>query len=232
MKNIFKNIIASLLIAATLLSASPVYAADSTCAYNQHTFKLTKCVKATAKKKGCSVYTCTACGAQRKIVTPKKTAASAQALQDNAADETYTVSLGNGRTKKVTGHFDTVMSGKITKLLNSYRKRQGLSSLKTISVLTKAAKNRAVECAVKQSHTRPDGTICFTVDASVYAENLAWGYDSAQEVMDEWKQSADHDDNMLDGSYNTIGIAVFVCRTKAEDGRIKYTRYFVQLFGK
>lgn len=42
--------------------------------------------------------------------------------------------------------------------------------------LEQAAIQRAAELAIFYSHTRPNGTSCFTVNGSVYGENIAAGY--------------------------------------------------------
>ena len=115
----------------------------------------------------------------------------------------------------------------VLSLVNEERAAEGLSALTLSSGATSAAKVRAKELATSFSHTRPDGTTCFTAldDAGVsygYAgENIAAGYSSASSVMNGWMNSSGHKANILSENYTQIGIACYY------DGS---TYYWVQLF--
>jgi len=160
-------------------------------------------------------------------------AASTDAARSRCNDKVYAISLGNGKTETITGHFDNAMAKKAVRLLNNYRKKHGLTPLKTTAALKKAAKTRAAESVIKQSHTRPNGLPWFTVDATTaYGENLADNWPSAAVAMKMWKHSASHNNNMLSRDYGTVGIAVFACRTETTSGDIRYAYYYVQLFGR
>jgi len=82
--------------------------------------------------------------------------------------------------------------------------------------LTIAACVRATEMAYsgKHSHTRPNGSSCFTVlsdmgiSAMAYGENIAEGYSSAASVSKGWKNSSGHYKNMISEDYSKIGIGV------------------------
>ncbi len=81
------------------------------------------------------------------------------------------------------------------------------------------AKQRAAEIAVYFSHTRPDGeetwsayTECqkenekFSVTAA--GENIAWGSDSAEDILDVWAQEEGGNlSNLFSYDYNAVGIA-------------------------
>jgi len=80
--------------------------------------------------------------------------------------------------------------------------------------LEETAMKRAAECAIYYSHTRPNGTKCFTLfpDLTCHAsENIAAGQFSATAVMTAWKEENDlysgqgHRRNMLDGNVVAIG---------------------------
>jgi uncharacterized protein YkwD len=80
------------------------------------------------------------------------------------------------------------------------------------------------------SHTRPNGTICFTVldefhvTKTTAGENIAWateGYYDPQAVVDAWMASAGHRANILQTAFKSVGIGY------AESDGIEY---FVQLF--
>ena len=80
--------------------------------------------------------------------------------------------------------------------------------------LERVAMLRAAECAIYYSHTRPNGTSCFTAYPSSYAvaENIAAGYVTSAAVFDGWKEEDEdysgqgHRRNMLSGDLNYVGI--------------------------
>lgn len=98
-------------------------------------------------------------------------------------------------------------------LVNKERKANGLEPLKLDENLCAAAQKRAKELSSKFSHTRPDGTQCFTVldefDISSYntaGENIAYGYVSPEDVMDGWMNSPGHRANILNSDFTTLGV--------------------------
>ncbi|MBQ8927677.1 MAG: hypothetical protein IJ055_05305 [Oscillospiraceae bacterium] len=103
----------------------------------------------------------------------------------------------------------------VTALVNAERARQGLPALREEAVLDRAAEQRAQEIVQQFSHTRPDGSSCFTVLEEygvLYrsaGENIAYGYTSPESVMDGWMNSPGHRANILSGQYDSIGIGVF-----------------------
>ena len=108
--------------------------------------------------------------------------------------------------------------------INKIRIEHGLSALQWTTPLNVAAMIRAKECSIKWSHTRPNGQDFWTVDSKcVYGENLAFGYDTADEVVSAWMASPSHKDNILYPEFRTIALAVY----KAEDG----TYYWANEFG-
>lgn len=145
---------------------------------------------------------------------------------------TITVKTYNGKTAtcKVTVKAvdeTAAIANEVVKLVNAERKKNGLSALTTTASLTKAAQKRAVEISQSFSHTRPDGTSCFTI-FNEYGisnrgggENIACGYTSPQNVMDGWMDSSGHKANILNSSFKSIGVGYYV-----KDGR----KYWVQLF--
>lgn len=107
-----------------------------------------------------------------------------------------------------------------------------LKPLKRDPQLEQTAKVRAKEIAQKFSHTRPNGTSCFTAYPSgltAKGENIAAGQTSAKEVTEDWMETNNHYSgqghrrNMLDSKYNAVGIACYVSGG---------TYYWVQSFGK
>lgn len=117
------------------------------------------------------------------------------------------------------------------KLLNEVRAEVGLKALnwKPNSKLQAAARIRAQELEEKFSHTRPDGSSCFTI-VDVYklkyrtcAENIAYGTQlSAKGAIEMWRNSPGHYKNMTHGDLSEVGLASW----HADDGTV----YWVQLF--
>ena len=117
----------------------------------------------------------------------------------------------------------SAMAAEVAAQVNAERAKYGLSSLTVSDELTRAACVRASEIVRQFSHTRPDGSSCFTVSGAAYGENIARGQSSADRVMAAWMSSEGHRANILRESYGSIG----VCALKV-NGVI----YWVQLFGK
>ncbi len=90
-----------------------------------------------------------------------------------------------------------------------------LSELSYDYDLERIAMQRAAEIAMSYSHTRPDGTICFTAYDIPYlavGENIAAGYTSAVGVNKGWREDDEnysgqgHRRNMLSNEFNCVGI--------------------------
>lgn len=107
--------------------------------------------------------------------------------------------------------------------VNAERTQRGLTLLSEDSGLTAAACIRAREIASVFSHTRPDGSPCFTVSEKAYGENIAKGYGTVDKVMAAWMSSEGHRANILRASYGSIGVCCL---------QIDGVYYWVQLFGK
>ncbi len=120
-------------------------------------------------------------------------------------------------------------AAEVVKLVNLERKKDGAVAFSsTDAKLNAAAQKRAQELVTKFSHTRPDDTSCFTVftEFSVVSgamgENIAAYYTSPSAVVAGWMDSKGHKENILNKSFNKIGVGV------AESGG---QLYWVQLFG-
>lgn len=115
----------------------------------------------------------------------------------------------------------------------------GLGKLEWNSDLEEIAKVRAAEISKSFSHTRPDGSSCWTAyeDSTIFwwgkGENIAAGQSSYETCFSAWKEEGlpyakqGHRRNML-GDYNSIGIACFV----PEDDTLGYRKYWVMELGK
>lgn len=110
----------------------------------------------------------------------------------------------------------TVLQGdfidQVLQLVNQERANEGLSALETTSALKQAAQVRANEQAEEFSHTRPDGSSCFTaldeagISYMAAGENIAWGQRTPEAVMNSWMNSSGHRANILSSSFTKIGV--------------------------
>ena len=104
-------------------------------------------------------------------------------------------------------------------LINNYRAQNGLSTLTQSWTLAAAAQHHTLDMSLPQwsyttyGHNLTDGTTWLqNIINHGYAygyprsENIAWGYNSPQDVFDAWKASTSHDNNMRYPGFNTIGI--------------------------
>ncbi|MBD5141899.1 MAG: hypothetical protein HDT25_10910 [Ruminococcus sp.] len=150
--------------------------------------------------------------------------------------EKIVVNVGNDSDGEIIGDDDinessdkgSVREDKVVEIVNKERKKAGKDPLKSDGELNAIAAIRAKEIAEEFSHTRPNGTSCFTAfDEAGYkymmsAENIAYNYnDSADDIMEIWMNSSGHKANILSGDVTKIGVGLY------ESGG-KY--YWVQVF--
>lgn len=108
---------------------------------------------------------------------------------------------------------DNEFAAEVLRLVNIERKKEGLSELKCDETLQKAAQARADEIVTYYSHTRPDGSDCFTIlDEYNYrtwacAENIAAGLTTPAAVVGGWMNSSGHRANIL-GDYKYLGVGI------------------------
>ena len=112
---------------------------------------------------------------------------------------------------------------RVWELTNYYRSQYGAGALTLDSTLCDAAATRAREIASNFSHTRPDGSQWYTVSSLAHGENIVMGTGmDADSAMTRWMDSHGHRNNILDGSYGSLGVGCY------QSGR---EIYWVQLFG-
>lgn len=121
----------------------------------------------------------------------------------------------------------TDLINEVYEITNNYRSLVGVSSLTLDSSLVEAASIRAKELNDSFSHTRPNGSSCFTVLSELgisygtAGENIAAGYSSSQSVMEGWRSSNGHYQNIISSKFKKIGIGVNI---------INNQYYWVQIF--
>jgi len=107
--------------------------------------------------------------------------------------------------------------------VNEIRIANGLSAVSYSSSLETTSIVRANEITSKFSHTRPDGSAWYTVNADLqYGENLAEGYSTADDVVNAWMASKKHRENILRSDFTTCAISA-----TTKNGRT----YWAQEFG-
>jgi uncharacterized protein YkwD len=125
---------------------------------------------------------------------------------------------------------ETTLQTEINRLINIQRTNHGCAALKTDAKLTVAARGHSAFMAQtgKFSHTgRSNSNFVARSKAAGYtkpsAENIAWGYRTAAQVVDGWMKSPGHRTNILNCRSKTVGVgAVF-----SANG----TPYYTQDFG-
>lgn len=125
-------------------------------------------------------------------------------------------------TENTTGTCEYDKAYEVLERVNEERVAAGKGKLTMDKDLLEAAMLRAAELTVEFNHIRPSGETCFTACDKMYAENIAMGQTSADDVMNSWMASGGHKTNILNDSYKSVGIGCFY-----KDG----VRYWVQCFG-
>ena len=123
----------------------------------------------------------------------------------------------------LTSFAQTDLEAQALAKVNEIRMANGLSAVQYSASLETTSVVRANEITTKFSHTRPDGSDWYTVNADLqYGENLAEGYNTADDVVNAWMASPTHRANILKPDFNTCAIS-----TTTQNGRT----YWAQEFG-
>jgi uncharacterized protein YkwD len=139
-----------------------------------------------------------------------------------------------------TASLDAI-SSQIVTLVNQQRAANGLAALSVNPILTFSAGLHSTQMAQQSISQGLSGAMQHTLmgvalptmvsrnsyagyDYTAIGENIAFGFQSASDVMVAWMNSSGHRANILDGTYTEIGVSVKANR----DGVL----YFTQEFGK
>lgn len=123
--------------------------------------------------------------------------------------------------------YQKAYENEVVRLVNVERAKYGLATLKVNDLAVKGAEIRAKEITGLFSHTRPNGTSCFTVCKELgisyrsAGENIAYGQRTPQQVVNGWMNSEGHRKNILSASFTSIGVGCY---------RQGNTLYWSQLF--
>ncbi len=133
---------------------------------------------------------------------------------------------GNGTSAQPVGQFSDYAQA-VLEEVNRNRQEHGVAPLILAEDLCYGADIRAQEIVSVFSHTRPDGSACYSVIQGSYrkaAENIATGHATAQETVEQWMNSPGHRANILDPELRELGVGY----CQAPDS--EYGHYWVQLF--
>lgn len=105
----------------------------------------------------------------------------------------------------------------VVRLVNIERQKAGLSNFRASSELSNVARAKSKDMAVNNyfSHTSPtygspfEMMKSFGISYKTAGENIAKGYSSAAAVVRGWMNSQGHRDNILNPSFNTIGVGAY-----------------------
>lgn len=125
---------------------------------------------------------------------------------------------------------DTAIQNAVLVYINQYRQQHGLSTLKMDNRMVNEAKKHSIDMA---NHTMPFGHKYFASrierlhaqikNSSAGAENVAYNYKDAQDVVRNWLRSPGHKRN-IDGNYNLTGIGV----ARDQKGKLYFTQIFLR----
>ncbi len=111
----------------------------------------------------------------------------------------------------------SAMEMEVVRLVNIERQKAGLSNFKASSELSNVARMKSMDMATNNyfSHTSPtygspfEMMKSFGISYRTAGENIAKGYHSAQSVVTGWMNSQGHRANILNPSFNTIGVGAY-----------------------
>lgn len=115
----------------------------------------------------------------------------------------------------------------VLNLVNAERAKVGVAPLSLAEDLQQSTAIRAHEIVQYFSHTRPDGSDCFTVmwdKGNTCGENIAAGYPTAAQTVEQWMNSEGHRANILNPAFHELGVGY------AYEEYSTYHHYWVQLF--
>ncbi|MEW2156417.1 CAP domain-containing protein [Streptomyces sp. NPDC007189] len=107
-------------------------------------------------------------------------------------------------------------TARVVQLVNAERAKVGCHPLTVNAKLTQAAQAHSADMAAHRnmSHTGSDGSAPGDritragYTWSAYGENVAYGYDTPEQVMTGWMNSPGHRANILNCSYKEIGVGL------------------------
>lgn len=121
---------------------------------------------------------------------------------------------------------------KVIDLVNQQRANNGLQALKANWEVCRVARYKSQDMIDKKYFAHQSPTYgspfnmmeSFGIKFSAAGENIAYGQRTPQEVMNSWMNSPGHRSNILNPTYNQIGVGV----AKASNGTYYWTQMFIK----
>jgi uncharacterized protein YkwD len=157
------------------------------------------------------------------------TVGGCSASSDEEEEVAESDDVGEDSAALSTGILDTEEIAFLSKI-NAYRAGKGLRKLRVSIALTRASIAHSKDMAATNvlRHESSDGTLTFDRIKHFYnhntsmAENVASGYTTGADVFTGWRNSPEHNSNMISTALSVIGIA----REAAADGTMYWTTDF------
>ena len=163
------------------------------------------------------------------VAVPRQTASKNVTITIPTTTKQPIMTTAPVTTSRAVSNNTSAFKQQVVDLVNAERAKVGLSALSIMPQAEAAAQIRATEIISSFSHTRPNGTSCFTAldeQGAKYmasGENIAAGQATPADVMNSWMNSPGHKANILNPKFTKIGIGY------AEGGsyRTNWTQMFV-----
>lgn len=163
-----------------------------------------------------AVFTCSVCNYSYTEISAHNWGdwvTTKQATQSAAGEKARTCTVCNHKQTETIPALPYSENEKLTRVLelvNIERQKAGLNPLEYYYAGQSAANIRAAEIIESFSHTRPDGSSCFTVfdkfniNYRSVGENIAYGYPTPEAVVEGWMNSDAHRANILNPSFTHL----------------------------
>ena len=121
---------------------------------------------------------------------------------------------------------------KVIELVNKQRAYNGLPTLKANWEVSRVARYKSQDMIDKHYFAHQSPTFGspfnmmenFGIRFSAAGENIAYGQRTPEEVMNSWMNSPGHRSNILNATYNQIGVGV----AKSSNGTFYWTQMFIK----
>ncbi len=138
-------------------------------------------------------------------------------MELNPDTNPYNMQVGGVIRLKESAASVSSFEEEVVRLVNAERAKQGLRSLQHRADVKNVAEKKAMDMINSNyfSHTSPnygspfDMLKTFGISYRSAGENIAKGQKSPQEVMNAWMNSSGHRANILNPSYNAIGVGFY-----------------------
>ena len=142
-------------------------------------------------------------------------------------DELTGILIATGKDAEPDEGYFINMAKECLELQNEIRIEAGVEPLAWDDALYQDICIRGPEIVESFSHTRPNGSSCFsvvTLSYSTLGENIAAGYYTPEAVTTGWYNSTGHRNNMLNSSYTSAAVVCYKVKGST------YTWYWVTMF--